>query len=136
MNRDNTYLDLSSKYILSSTEKKKLIELLLEDTSPQSTFLLSLIKEMHGDLGAVLRVINLGSKKDSKVIKGSVGRLLLRYIKDAIILANYKYFIEEDKSISTTRMAKTERFKLAELSRYTIIGTFNRHNIEYRRPSL
>lgn len=123
----------SSNYILSKTEYKKLIDILVCSQSPYSAFLISLLKEFNEDLAKTLRIINIGISGIKRIMPAGIYTMLVFSIKEAIILSNYKNFEQPDGFISITAMAKTDRFMLAYIDRQTIIRTFKKYAIEYTR---
>lgn len=82
-------------------------------------------------MAKVLRILSIGITSHKKVFPTAVYNTLITAIKEAIILSNYKSFIDEQGFISPTVMSKAERFGLAYIDRQTIIRTFRKYNINY-----
>lgn len=92
-----------------------------------------MLKELSGDIDKVLRILNIGINGDKKIIPVSLYNNLIKAIQEAIILSNYKYYIEEDGFISIVGLSRLERFKLACVDRQTIIRAFKKYNIKYTK---
>lgn len=136
----NISKDFSSVYTLSSEEYNKLIWVLVNDQeSKYSAFLIVLLKELNDDINKALRIINTGinttSDSESRrgIFKKAIYTYLVRAIREAIILSNYKNHIKKDGHISLVKLSNTERFKLAGITRQTVIRAFNKYNIEYNK---
>jgi hypothetical protein len=124
--------DFSSNYALSDIEYKKLNELLFEkDYTGYAAFLIATLKELDGDISKILRILNTGINGKKKVIPVALYNFLITSIKEAIILSNYKYYIEEDGFISVLDMSRQQRFKMAFIDRQTINRAFKKYKITY-----
>lgn len=119
------------QYTLKEKEFSKLMELLAKSENGYSAFLITLIKELGGDINKVLRVLNVGVKSETKIFNVSLLTHLVALLKESIILTNYKDYIKEDGFISVVQIAKNIRFEMAGINRQNIIRTFKKHGIEY-----
>lgn len=127
------YNKYSSYYVINEDEYNKLTGIVLNSgySNPYSAFLIVLLKELKGDVEATLRVLSTGIKSSKKIFPIALYRFLIKAIKEAVVLSNYKDFIEEDGFISVVRMSQTPRFMKMNLDRQTIIRTFKRYHINY-----
>jgi hypothetical protein len=129
INKHNNY---SVNYTLTTKEYKKFIDILFLDSSTgYSAFLITFLKEVNGDINKILRILSTGVKSPKKIFPPALPNYLIIAIKEAIVLSNYKEFIEEDGFISIASIAKLQRFKVANIDRQTIIRTFKKYNIKY-----
>lgn len=99
--------------------------------NPYSAFIVILLKELNGNVEALLRIVSIGVKSDKRLIPGALYRFLIKVIKEAVVISNYKDFVDSDGFISIVNMAKTLRFKKMDLDRQTIIRTFRKYDIKY-----
>jgi hypothetical protein len=123
----------SIKYSLNNQELKKLIDLLSSSDNSYDAFLIAFLKEVEGDVNKILRIISTGIHAKRKVFNLAMANYFVGCIKKAIILSNYKKFIEEDGFISLYKMSNTERFKVAEIDRQTIIRVLKKYGIHYNK---
>jgi len=118
-------------YTLKESEYRKLVELLSSSENLYNAFLTSFIKEVDGDVSKILRILNVGVKSKIKIFNVSLLSYFVVTLKEAIILANYKDYMDEEGSISILEVSRTIRFMTANIDRHTIIRTFKKYNIEY-----
>lgn len=127
-------MDFTIAYALNKEELSKLSEILIENESlGYSAFLISFLKELKWDVNKAIRVMKLGVYGDSRVIHASVLKKLIFFIKEAVILSNYRYFIEEDGFIKIVEMSNREKFKSLDISRQKIIKTLKKYKISYTK---
>lgn len=119
------------QYSLKDTEYGQLIKILSSSENPYNAFIISFLKEVEGDLNKVLRILNVGVKSKKKIFNYALIGYLVSCIKEAIIIANYEKYIDEDGFISVVQAAKDLRFELANINRQTIIRAFRKYNIKY-----
>lgn len=118
-------------YTLKSFEYEKLVELLTYSESHYNAFLLVLLKETGQDINKVLRILFTGAKAKKRIFKVALPSYLITLIKEAIILSNYKMFLDKRGFISIVRLSKLQRFSMADIDRQQIIRTFKKYNISY-----
>lgn len=118
-------------YTLGTNEYKTFLDIVLNSESFYTAFVLLLLKELDNDLNKVLRIINIGIKNKRKVFNKALANFIIRSIKEAIVLYNYKEFIQDDGFVSIFKMSETERFNLAVVDRQTVIRTFKKYAIQY-----
>jgi hypothetical protein len=137
-------MNFSSNYILSEKEKKIAIGLMMFKGSrsdiKHGPFIIALLKELEWDLEKTLRVLNIGcsntggkENKSSPTVSRSALRILIKTIREAIILANYKDFMDSEGHIDFAGMVNSERFKLAYISKNTVLLTLRNYNINYTK---
>ena len=117
------------QYTLREDEYTRLIDILSSSENLYNAFLITFLKECNGDINKVLRIINVGVKSKTKIFNVSLPSYLVMCIKEAIILENYKEYLE--KGLSTLQLARKERFKMANINRQTILRTFKKYGIDY-----
>ena len=101
-----------------------------------TAFLIVLLKELGGDIGKVLRLLNVGVNGSTRVIPVALYNFLVTSIKEAIILSSYKNYVTSKGIISSWNMAKHTRFKVASIDRSTIHRTLEKYNIEHTTLSV
>jgi hypothetical protein len=116
--------------VLRPYEKEVFVNILLESKSPYAAFLIVFLKEVNFDIEKVLRILNVASKHEKRIINVTIINFVVTTIKEAIVIANYKNYASDfpDKHIQS--MAKTYRFVYANVDRQTIIITFSKYNIK------
>ena len=122
--------DYSIYYVLRPYEKEVFVNILLESKSPYAAFLIVFLKEVNFDIEKVLRILNVASKHEKRIINVTIINFVVTTIKESIVIANYKNYASDfpDKHIQS--MAKTDRFVYANVDRQTIIRTFSKYNIK------
>jgi hypothetical protein len=128
----------SSNYVLSDKEYKRLHGILFSnDDKGYAAFLIVMLKELDGNMGKVLRILNTGKTttlaKSRTIIPTALYNFLVVSIKESIILTHYEQYRESDGFISVYHMANLERLKLAYIDRQTIIRTFKKYDITYTK---
>lgn len=119
------------QYSLKEPEYRQLIKILSSSQNPYNAFIISFLKEADGDLNKVLRILNVGVKSKKKIFNYALIGYLVSCIKEAIIIANFEKYIDEEGFISVVQAAKDLRFELANINRQTIIRTFRKYDIKY-----
>jgi hypothetical protein len=99
--------------------------------SHYAAFVVSLIKEFGGDVEATMRILHSGAYGPKKIIPAGLYKMVVRLIKEAIVLSSYEYFMKKEGSLRVTDMTKNMRFKKLDLDRQTIIRVLRRHGIMY-----
>ena len=127
----------TSHYVLSEIEHRKLNEILLNSNRTEYTaFLIVLLKELDGDIGKVLRLLNVGVNGSTRVVPVALFNFLVTSIKEAIILSSYKKHLTSEGVISSWNMAKHSRFRVASIDRSTIHRTLEKYNIKHTTLSV
>lgn len=119
-------------YALTKEEYQKFIDLIIESSNMYSAFAIVFLKELNGDINKMLRIINVGIKSKRKIFNTALYNFIVITIKEAIILANYKSFMDEDGFFKPVVLAKEHRFTIANIDRQTIIRTLKKYGITYR----
>ena len=124
----------ASNYVLSNKELETLVAVMMNSKKREySSFLILMLKELGHNVNKALRIIDTGVNSGKNILPVSLYNFLVTSIKEAVVLSNYKDFIQEDGFISIIEMSRTERFKLAMVDRQTIIRTFRKYNVTYNK---
>lgn len=127
----NTIYNYTVQYTLKEREYKKLIEILADSENSYNAFLITFIKEVDGDINKVLRILNVGVKSQTKIFNVSLLSYFVMVLKEAIILANYKDYVQDNGFISALKLSRTLRFEMAGIDRHYISRTLKKYGIEY-----
>lgn len=122
-------------YALNQEEQETFSRLIMDSRAdiknPQTMQLL--LREFQYDTNRLVRVLYIDHISDKPLFYTMVYKKVIKLLKEAIILTEYKYHTQDDGFISLHDMSKLSRFKLVGIDRNMIIRTFRKYNITYTK---
>lgn len=122
-------------YALSTSEQETFNRLVLDKRADvkNPAVLKLLLKELNYNVNTLVKILYSDYISDKPLFYTMIYKKVIKLVKESIILTEYKNHIQDDGFISIHNMSKLARFKLVEIDRNTIIRTFNKYDITYKK---
>lgn len=122
-------------YSLNKEEQDTFNRLLMDNRADvkNPAVLKLLLKELNYDTNVLVRILYTDYISDKPIFYTMIYKKIIRLVKEAIILTEYKYHVQDDGFISLQAMSKLARFSLVDIDRNMIIRTFRKYGITYTK---
>lgn len=104
-------------YSLNKEEQDTFNRLLMDNRADvkNPAVLKLLLKELNYDTNVLVRILYTDYISDKPIFYTMIYKKIIRLVKEAIILTEYKYHVQDDGFISLQAMSKLARFSLVDI---------------------
>lgn len=122
--------NLTYYYNLGEDQYKLLLQILSnnkEDNYAQQILLVLYLLEHN--LPMLLSLVKVGNLENKYIFVKPFINKLYSYLKEVIILTNYKQYIRKDGTVNVSKMARAPLFKYIKADRFLIARVLNKYKI-------